>query len=274
MKLPPFTLVYRPPTIAGEGSEADSWWRTVTNLDRTLARSFQPGRSRFARALYASFGSGIHGNEVKPEHVATLSQIAKELARHPSVVLIGLWDIGAKVGKLPKIITALNDVQELFTFFEIQAALPVGITAKPERLVKWVQESRKRPPSKEERKEMDQNVMADELYEPADTIRKSLGIDYLIGLTPYMIAFYENYTPEWGYFSWSGKRIVLASTFGLRQYADAAGCTFEVAAASVAISTLLVLLNPKLEFHKENRGCIFDFNEERDKIVLSLAKNI
>jgi hypothetical protein len=212
----------------------------------------------------------MRGNEVKPEHLTTLSTIAKELARHPAVVLIGLWDIGAKVGKLPKIIETLNDVQELFTFFEIQAALPVGIAARPERLVKWVQESRKRPPTKKEREEMGQSVMAEELYEPADTIRKSLGIDYLIGLTPYMIAFIENRMAGWDYFSWAEKRIVLVSTLGLRQYASVAGRTFEVAAAAVAIATLLAQMNPSLKFHKQNRGCIFDYNYERDTIVLGL----
>jgi hypothetical protein len=43
-----------------------------------------------------------------------------------------------------------------------------------------------------------------------------------------------------------------------------------VAAAAVAIATLLAQMNPRLEFHKEDRGCIFDFNDERDTIVLGL----
>jgi hypothetical protein len=40
-----------------------------------------------------------------------------------------------------------------------------------------------------------------------------------------------------------------------------------VAVAGIALSVLLVNLNPDLEFHEESRGCLFDFNGDRESIV-------
>jgi hypothetical protein len=120
-----------------------------------------------------------------------------------------------------------------------------------------------------DRRELGLNIITDDLYEPTEQIRRGLELDYLIGLTPYMIAFVEDGEPHWNYFVWWQKRVVLASTYELREFAMKAQCPFEVAVAAVALSGFLAQINPRVEFH-ENTGCMFDFNEDRSTIVRNL----
>ena len=51
------------------------------------------------------------------------------------------------------------------------------------------------------------------------------------------------------------------------EYARQAKRPFEAAVAGIAISALLADINPSIQFHPTNRGCIFDFNRHRDSIV-------
>jgi hypothetical protein len=180
--------------------------------------------------------------------------------------------MGARIGMLPKIISILNKVQEPFVFFEAHAAVPVGVAATPQRVLRWFEILLKRPKgglSPKDRRELGLNIITDDLYEPTEQIRRGLELDYLIGLTPYMIAFVEDGEPHWNYFVWWQKRVVLASTYELREFAMKAQCPFEVAVAAVALSGFLAQINPRVEFH-ENTGCMFDFNEDRSTIVRNL----
>jgi hypothetical protein len=45
-----------------------------------------------------------------------------------------------------------------------------------------------------------------------------------------------------------------------------------VAVAGIALSNLLACFNRKVEFHEETRGCLFDFNRQRDSIVEMLRE--
>lgn len=65
---------------------------------------------------------------------------------------------------------------------------------------------------------------------------------------------------------------MLVSTYEMRNFAAQASRPFEAAVASLVIGELLALLSPGLEFHEENRGCIFDFNGDRQSIVESLRQ--
>ena len=193
------------------------------------------------------------------------------LARHPShAQRVGLWDVSSQVGRLTDIIAILNDAQSDFAFFELQAAVPAGLISRPERVEEWARELTGRERRKE-RKDFRNNVIFEQFEERADTIRKGFGIDYLVGIVPSMVASEDEINIYWNSFLFTRRRIMLVSTYELRRYAHKAERSFEVAVASIVISSLLAAINPKLDFHEQTRGCLFDNNKKRPTIVRSLV---
>ena len=275
MKLPPFTLVHQPDLKVGphkpeclrqsllslrevDPSLADSLKDLGDNLLGTVLCTYTPDTEARAVDDYPSKASML-----------ALRTISAELHRQPHVVTVGLWDLGSKVGRLPDVIEAMNEVQPVFTFFEVQAAIPAGLISLPDGVAAWAKERLGRPLKKAERDDILNNVIANDFFDHGETIRKDLGIDYLVGITPSMVAFEEGERVYWNFFSTYWGRTVLVSTYDLRKYAEAADRTFEAAVLGVAIAQLLTALNPRLGYH-DNRGCLFDFNEERDTITDSL----
>ncbi|HET6372822.1 MAG TPA: hypothetical protein VFG76_05915, partial [Candidatus Polarisedimenticolia bacterium] len=59
---------------------------------------------------------------------ASLSAVESLLGRAESPRLrIGVWDLGAYVGKLPALLASMNEVQDRYRFFAVQATVPVGM---------------------------------------------------------------------------------------------------------------------------------------------------
>jgi hypothetical protein len=103
-------------------------------------------------------------------------------------------------------------------------------------------------------------------------VREQTGIDYLVGITPHMVAWEDGEDLYWNYFTTSNKRIILVSAYNMREYAAAAGRPFEAAMGGVIIAQLLQELTETPLFHEENKDCLFDFNDERDTIVESIRE--
>jgi hypothetical protein len=182
-------------------------------------------------------------------------------ARAPATLRVGLWDLGAYVGALPAIVELLNGAQKEMSFFEVIAALPAGIVSQPARVRAWAEErtgSRLRG--------VEENVMAGDFFRRAGVVRKDLGLDYLAGITSRLVADEDREQVYWNFFSARRGKLLLGSSAGLREYAKRAGRTFEYAVAGVILAQLMEALNPRLVFH-EDRGCLFDFNEDREGIV-------
>jgi cytochrome P450 len=95
--------------------------------------------------------------------------------------------------------------------------------------------------------------------------------DYLIGLTPAMVAGGYRNEVFWNYFSAAQGRVLMVSTTDLREYAAKARRPFEVAVGGLMVATLLAQMTEGLDFH-ENRGCIFDKNEDRHTLVRNIRK--
>jgi hypothetical protein len=219
--------------------------------------------------------------------VERLRPVVEDLQRGTSTVTVAIWDLDARVGLLPTIIDTLNQSQDVFTFFDLQAPMPAGLVIRAEHFADWVKHrakqrvrdftawlrdsSEKKRMSEKERQEFQDNLMSNDFYQYARIIHKQLGVDYLAGITQYKVAGYENGDYFWDYFSASQKGVLLASAFDLREYAHEAGRPFEVAVAQVMLAQLLVEIGPKVTFH-EDRGCIFDFNESRVSIVRSIKE--
>jgi len=172
------------------------------------------------------------------------------------------------VGRLPNIIAALNEAQPAFTFFELQAAVPAGLLSRPERVWQWARTvSVIRP---KEKRSISSNVILSDFARRAEVVRRDFGIDYLVGITASKVASDDEDNIYWDSFSAYKRRVMLVSTYALSKYARESGRSFEAAVAYIAISTLMVAANPRLEFH-DNTGCMFDENEERASIVKDLS---
>lgn len=183
---------------------------------------------------------------------------------------IGLWDLGAWLGGLSRLVESMNEVQKTFVFYEVKATVPAGFISRPERIIPWLTEVLGRKLKSSEKRDIQNNLIADDYFELAEKIRKDIGIAYLVGITPSMVAGLDNDEPYWNHFSTFEKSTILASTYQLREFAENTGRPFEVFLAKVIISQILVAHYwPRLGFH-EDCGCLFDYNADR----VSLIKNV
>ena len=187
---------------------------------------------------------------------------------------IGVWDLGAWLASLPQLLNRLNAVQQSLTFFLVQAMVPSGLIREPEGVIAWLTALRGRPPGQKERKEIGDNVVIDDdFFAVAKRIRTDLAVDYLVGITPSMIAGDdEDDGAYWDFFSSGVGRIGLASSAELRKFAARSGRPLEAYLGMIIVAQVLALMSPKIEYHADN-GCLFDFNYERVGIIKSL-KNL
>ncbi len=275
MKISPFTLIHNRSADSKEKLQSllEARMQAVQQAEPTLATSLQKQSPRFMETLLSTTfgGSGI-GSSNLTEALPNLQRVISELERQPDVMRIGIWDLGARVGRLPQVIEVLNRVQGAFAIFEVEAAIPAGMISRPERVVAWARERLGSLPSKKEREEIESNMIADDFYRRADVVRKDLDLHYLVGITPSMVAFEEEESVHWNYFATYDNRLILASTYDLRKFAQRAGRLFEVAVGGVICSMLLVAVNPRLEYHQDNTGCMFDMNLDRESIVRSIRE--
>lgn len=206
--------------------------------------------------------------------IQSLRTVIGDLQRSKDVITVALWDLGARIGLLPEIIDLLNQSQPVFTFFNLQAPVPAGLVIQAENFAAWARHHSKEKVKTKGNQVIHNNLMSNDFYKYAQTVYKNLGVKYLVGVTPYMVAGEEHGKLFWNYFSTSRKGIILASSYELREYAQQAGRPFEVAVAGVVIAQLLVEINKGLKFHDENRGCMFDFNNDRVSIVESIRNGM
>jgi hypothetical protein len=275
VSLPPFVLVHRP----GAGRKVDDpaaarWLADVARQSPSLASALgalpPPLRASLLRSALDQVGA------TAAEAVPALERAAYELHRQKRVETVGLWDVGARVGRLPDVIAALNAAQPVFAFFQARAAAPTGLVSATEWLAEWFWRSHRRRLTPTERRELAQNVIADDFLPRVDRVRRDLGLHCLAAITPHMIAGWDDAVKKaeasWNYFNWwdASGRNLLVSTHGVHEYARRAERPFEAAVASIAVSALLVVGNPKLDYHPEDRGCLFDRNDDRDSIVAGL----
>jgi hypothetical protein len=186
---------------------------------------------------------------------------------------VGIWDVNSLIGDLSLVVSTLNGAQLRFRFFEVSGAVPGGLVSDKARVVAWLTQHNRKLTAREKR-DIEENTIAEDFYPQALKLRLLMGLDSIVGLTSSMIAFDEGGHIEYNYFAScedKQKRDLLVSTYDLRKYANMAGRPLEAAIGGVLLSILLVAINPKLGYH-ENAGCLFDFNEDRDTIVRSLRE--
>lgn len=236
----------------------------VVQTKPDLAKSVASLTPRFRQSLLASTVETASDSALD-----LLERSVSEVQRAPRVCKVGLWDMSSQVGRLPSIVAALNEVQPAFAFFELQAAVPAGLLSRPERVWQWASDLAVVRPK--DKKSISSNVILSDFARRAEVVRKDFGIDYLVGIAASKVASDDEDNIYWDSFSALKGRIILVSTYDLYKYAAKAGRPFEAAVAYIAIATLMVAANPRLQFHEENTGCMFDENQQRSSIVKDLA---
>jgi hypothetical protein len=205
-----------------------------------------------------------------------VSLVAHDLNDSRKSKAIGIWDLHSWLGGLPRVIEHLNRAQPALTFFEVQAAIPSGLVQNAKRVAFRAAKILRRKLKPTEVREMRDAIVDVDFFPNAHQVRKTLGVDYLIALTGAAIAGdvddKAGHTFHTDFFYSFDKHVCLASTEGLRDFAEKAKRPFEMAAAYVAVGGLFAAMNPKVDIHERSVGCLFDYNYDRSKIVLGLKK--
>ena len=218
------------------------------------------------RTLIASSYAGTRDVAPTREVLSLLGRAVAELFTDQKVVTVGVWDLNSYCSELPAAIELLNEPQKKLAFFPVRAAIHAGLISDKERVRAWVKSHRTRLTAEQER-ELEENTIAEDFYPQAEMVRKQSGLDCLVGITRSMIAFEEDGKALFNYFITHQGKELLVSTYGLAEYAKRAGRPLEVVVAANTLSIALVALSPKLGYHDETRGCVFDMNDDRDSIV-------
>jgi hypothetical protein len=187
------------------------------------------------------------------------------------VLTVAFWDLDARISGLPDIIDLLNEAQPAFTFFDLRAPVPAGLLIQSGNFVEWARRRLGQRIAKSHQEDLHHNFMFDDFYKFARVVREQIGVDYIVCLTQFMIAWLEKDRVHFNYFSTFQKNVIMVSAYDMPKYAKRARRPIAVAMAAVAIAQLLPILSRRLSFH-ENRKCLFDFNEDRDSIGDTLRK--
>jgi hypothetical protein len=269
MKLPPFTLVHNP------GVQRGAFAKTFAVLKRRVPKSvidLEKTRPRLAASVLAStLMRSVQGGSALDSTFQALEVVKWNMSRAEKVVAVGIWDLETRAGNVPDLLESLNTAQPTFTFFEVQAAIPSGIVSQRQKVVAWAESKMRVKLPPEVRDQIGLNIIADEVLPRAERVRHDLGLDYLVAITPYMLAGEDGNAVYWNHFSTAQGDVSIISTAQLRELAEAVGRPFEVAVAALLLSSLLVGLNPTLGFHSDT-GCLFDYNGARDTFANTIAK--
>ncbi|WP_040619318.1 hypothetical protein [Rhodovulum sp. PH10] len=223
------------------------------------------GVAQARREIARTKSARVHQSAPKTLVAFSLSDLSPRPTTQRSAphVVVGIWSLEAWLAGLGGLIDALNKAQRTFLFYEVDAAMPAGLISRPERVAAWFKESSGRKPSKRILETLKDNLVADDFFGLAEKIRRDLTLDYIIGVTPSMVAGTNGDELFWNHFSTFKDRALLTSGYQLHEFAHDTGCPLESFIGRIIVSQLLVaMMWPKLGFHNDT-GCLFDYNESR-----------
>ncbi|MBS1956576.1 MAG: hypothetical protein JST89_20480 [Cyanobacteria bacterium SZAS-4] len=228
-----------------------------------------------ARSSSGKRDTVLHREQWNTESTKFIQQTSRPLMREDLLtrtrvfpVIVGIWDLGSRIGFLLNLLDKLNKAQETIQFRQVYASIPAGLISKPARLREWMKDE-KQMLSEEDLDTLDDNIIANDYFQRAEVIRQTLGLSVLCGIVPSMIAGQDDSGIYWNHFSSesdSGRELIV-STYEIREFADKAGKPVEAAVAGMMVAQLMVALNEKVGFHRESRQCFFDYNDQRTTIV-------
>ena len=186
------------------------------------------------------------------------------------IIRVGLLDLGAWLSNLNELVNSYNKIQKDFLFYEIDTPLPTGLISRPERLIDWAHKL-KWQFKKHKKEELKKNIIANDYYKIVQEINAELKLDFIIGITPFMVARWirkeKKIKVQFNLFSTYSSNAILVSSYQLREFTKKTGFSFESFLTAIIFTQLLVaMFFPKLFYHDDN-GCFFDHNEVRSNII-------
>jgi hypothetical protein len=240
-------------------------------LARDRGAPTSPPKDRGGLSYFLRDESGSGPNILAPKAYRPPKDADIEAASH-DLVTVGIWSLDAWLGDLEKMIAVLNRTQDTFIFYEVQAIVPAGLISRPERMIPWLTEGLGESLDESLQSQIVDNVVANDFFAVAEGIRKDLGLDYMVGITPSMVAGIEDDEYYWNHFSTFDEHTALASSYDLHEFARETGRPFEAFLVKVICSQLLVaMFFPKLSFHDDN-GCMFDYDAARETLKEKVLK--
>jgi hypothetical protein len=102
---------------------------------------------------------------------------------------------------------------------------------------------------------------------------RHLSVDLLGCITKYPLAFFEDRELQFNYFAGPSdmdERFLFLSADNLYQYCKSAGCSFKEGIVYILVGQLITYFTT-LNYHNTTRGCVMDFCNERDDIIVGLG---
>ncbi len=283
MKLSPFTLIYQPEREIAErqfrrDKTSKSTRKTLVDQNVQDVRKKAPGLVRALNSLSPNLSRTLIASTYAQKAVAPkervkgkLERVLSELRQSKAGVTVALWDLDAKIGGISQLIGAINKGQPVFTFFELLAPVPAGLVVRSDGFKQWALRRFGKRVTKRDEQDFQDNLLFDDFYKFARVVREQIGVDYLVGITQQMVAWQGDGEIYWNYFSTYSGQVILSSAYNMPKYAKDAGRPLEVGIAGIVIPQILQILNKRVRYH-QNRGCLFDYNEERETIVETIKK--
>lgn len=195
---------------------------------------------------------------LKPVLVVSEQGDLQKIKSSSSMLSVALVDIDSKISCIKQLVDAANTAQHYYYFLRKYIQVPAGVVRKD------IDQGRAVP-------QMFLTRLQPYLLDQPD----KLGTDLMCCFTRHPIAFERNRLLNWNYFSSSlpGNRVSVISSYGIPEYAKKAGVSFAKAMLYQCLS-MIAATQPgsDLTFHTETAGCLFDFNGDRDDIVVALKK--
>jgi hypothetical protein len=225
--------------------------------------SWNPDRVLSFRKLEAQTTSAL---ESAPNADPMLGAKAKASSR----IRVGIWDMDGCAGGLPHLLDRVEEVQDQFSCFAVEAPFQTGLTAPGDHVAQmW----RRRTGRAMSNADAHTNVLASPLYAAAKPVLKKLPIDWLVLIVRATIADDGDPKAAWyNLFSTHLDNTIIVSTYELRRFAAEAGRSFEAAVVLNVLSELLAAMVPDVEMKDKTTGSIFDYCEDRRDIVVSLKR--
>ena len=193
-----------------------------------------------------------------------LARTRKVRTRVPSDVRkIGVFDISARAGLLMDLLAIVSQSQPRFTFYPIEAPVPMGLGSIPPARIDAL--ALANPDC--DVQDLSLNIQVDDFDVLLEQTRERVAVDMIAGLFAPMLAFRdEDDHLIWNYFSGPIGKNIAISAYGVRDYATQAGRPFEAAIALMTLSQVWGRLYG-VGYHGESLGCVYDFCENRDDLV-------
>ncbi|WP_146014281.1 hypothetical protein [Paraburkholderia rhynchosiae] len=283
----PFRIVSLPAESSLPRKTAEGLIQDVLRSDQSLSAQFQTLAPAIQTFIVSSSafevvsrlgmsGLGLSSGETAStgSHLAIArEQVKRVLETAPAnsdVLTIGLIDLGARIADFDDLLARLNASQNAFFFVEVQAPMPAGLVRSARHVKAWVESNRGGRLTEQEVKTVEPALFADDFVYFGKVIKEETAVDLLIGVAPTFLAQIGEDGPDWRLHTSGGESIGMISTRHVRQYASQAERPYEAAVGMLIVGQAVTWSDDDLQYHKETRGCVLDFNDEPDEMAVSI----